>query len=47
MALDNLRGIVQTVRERRRGTQGRDIWGEGFAASELRHDIDEGEDKGT
>jgi hypothetical protein len=47
MALDDLRSIAQTVGERHRGALGKDVWGERFSASELHHDIDEGEGEDT
>jgi hypothetical protein len=47
MALDDLRGIVQTIGERHRGALSKDVRGERFSASELHHDIDEGEGEDT
>jgi hypothetical protein len=47
MMLYDLRGIAQTVRERHQGALGQDVWGQRFSASELRHDVDEGEGEGT
>jgi hypothetical protein len=47
MALDDLRGVAQAIRERRRGALGKDVRGERFFASELHHNVDEGESEGT
>jgi hypothetical protein len=47
MALDNLRGVAQTVRERCRGALGQSVWGERLSAGELHHNVDEGEGEGT
>jgi hypothetical protein len=47
MALDDMRGVAQIVRECRQGALGKDIWEERFSTGELRHDVDEGEGEGT
>jgi hypothetical protein len=47
MALDNLRGVVQIVREHCRGTLGQSVQGERLSTGELRHDVDKGEGEGT
>jgi hypothetical protein len=42
MVTDNLRGVVQTIREHYRSALGQDVWGERPSTSKLRHDVDEG-----
>jgi hypothetical protein len=43
MVLDNLRGVVQIIRERYRGALGQSVRGERLSAGKLRHDVDERE----
>jgi hypothetical protein len=47
MALDDLCGVAQAIRERRQGALGKDVRGERFSTSKLHHDVDEGEREGT
>jgi hypothetical protein len=46
MALDDLCGIAQTVRERHRGALSHDVRGERFSVDELCHDVDERKGEG-
>jgi hypothetical protein len=46
MALYNLHGVAQIIRERYRGALGQSVWGERLSTGELRHDVNEGEGEG-
>jgi hypothetical protein len=42
MVTDNLRGVVQTIREHCRSALGQDVRGERPSPGKLHHDVDEG-----
>jgi hypothetical protein len=47
IALDDLCGVAQAIRECHRGALGKDVRGERFSVSKLRHDADKEESEGT